>query len=82
MDTMINKCETCGFAYKLCNCLLEYTNIKDDLTEYKRLGSNKNYQRKFDEKLNEQFFNSYNFLNHITTSLFYYCEKVSILMNT
>ena len=33
MDTMIKKCETCGIAYKVCNCFLEYRNIKDDLAE-------------------------------------------------
>ena len=35
-----------------------------DLTEYKCLCCNKNYQQKFDEKLNERFFNVYKFSNH------------------
>ena len=26
------KCETCGIKYKYCDCFLEYTNFKDDLT--------------------------------------------------
>ena len=26
------KCETCGMKYKHCDCFLEYTNFKDDLT--------------------------------------------------
>ena len=82
MDTMIRRCETCEIAYKVCNCFLEYTNVKDDLIEYKCLSSKKNYQQKFHEKLKERFFNSYNFFNQITISLFYYCEKVFILMNT
>ena len=31
---------------------------KDDLIEYKCLCCNKNYQHRFDEKLDEQFFNT------------------------
>ena len=58
------KCETCRIKYKYWNCFLEYTNFKDDLTEYKCLCCNKNYQRKFDEKLMEQFCNTYKFSNH------------------
>ena len=58
------KCETCGFKYKHCDCFLEYTNFKDDLIEYKCLIWNKMYQRKFNEKLKERFFNTYRFSNH------------------
>ena len=43
---------------------LEYINFEDDLIEYKCLCSNKNYQRKFDEKSKEQVFNTYKFSNH------------------
>ena len=39
-------------------------NFKDNLIECKRLCCNKNYQRKFDEKLKERFFNTYKFSNH------------------
>ena len=39
-------------------------NFKDDLIEYKCLLCCKNCQRKFDEKLREQFFNIYMFSNH------------------
>ena len=46
------KCEACGI------------NFKDGLIEYKCLSCNKNYQRKFDEKLKEPFFNTYKFSNH------------------
>ena len=46
-----NKCETCGIKYKYCDYFLEYTNFKDDLTEYKCLRCNNNYQDKLDEKL-------------------------------
>ena len=45
------KCETCGIKYKYCDCFLEYANFEGDLIEYKCLCCNKNYQRKFDEKL-------------------------------
>ena len=55
------KCETCRIKYKYCNCLLEYTNFKDDLIQYKCLCYNKNYQHEFDEKLKERFFNAYKF---------------------
>ena len=43
---------------------MEYTNFKDDLIEYKYLCYSKSYQHKFDEKLNEGFFNTYKFLNN------------------
>ena len=39
-------------------------NFKDDLIEYKCLCCNNNYQQKFDEKLQERFFNTYIFWNH------------------
>ena len=44
--------------------VLEYTNVKDDSIEYKCLCCNKSYQRKFDEKLKEPFFNTYKFSNN------------------
>ena len=47
--------------YNHCDCLLEYTNSKCDLIEYKCLYCNKNYQHKFDEKLKEPFLNTYKF---------------------
>ena len=31
----------------------QYTNLKDNLIKYKCLRCNKNYQKKFDKKLNE-----------------------------
>ena len=43
--------EACGITTEACDCFLEYKNFKDDLIEYKCLYCNKNYQRKFDEKL-------------------------------
>ena len=44
-------CETCGIKYEYCNCVLEYTNFKDDLIEYKCLNCKKSYQQRLDEKL-------------------------------
>ena len=68
-------CETCRIKYKYCHCILEYTNFKDDLIEYKCLCCNKNIQQQFNQKLKERFFNM------ITISLFYCSKKVFILMN-
>ena len=74
------KCETCGITYEICDCFLQYTNFQDYLIEYKCLYCNKNYQPKSDEKLKEQFLNTY-ILTMIIISLVYYCEKVFILLN-
>ena len=75
------KCQTCGIKYKYCDCLLEHANFKDDLIEYyKCLLCNKNCQWKFDEKLNEQFFNTYEF-SMIKLSLLCCWEKMFVLMN-
>ena len=46
-----------------CDCFLEYTNFKNDLIGCKCFSCNKSYQRKLDEKLNEQFFKTYKFSN-------------------
>ena len=75
------KCETCGTKYEYYDCLLEYINFKDNLIEYKCLCCNKNYQHKFDEKLEERFFNKYKFSNHNSNKFFSCCEKVFILMS-
>ena len=48
---MIKTYKNCRVKYKYCNSFVEYKNIKDNLTEYKCLCCNKNYQQKFDEKL-------------------------------
>ena len=58
------KYQSCRVTYEVCNCFLEYTKFKDDLTECKCLCCNKNYQQKFHEKLKKQFFNTYKFSNH------------------
>ena len=56
--------QTCRNKYKYCDCFLEYINFKDDLIEYKCYCCNKIYQKKFDEKLKEQFFNTFKCSNH------------------
>ena len=43
--------ETCGIKCKDCFYFRECTSIKNDLIEYKCLLCNKNYQKKFGEKL-------------------------------
>ena len=58
------KCEACGIKCKYCDCFLERTNFKVDLIEYKCLICSKNCQIKFDEKLNERFFDTCKFSNH------------------
>ena len=60
MDTMIKNVR----LTKYCECFLEYTNFKYDLTEYKCLCCNKDYEQTFDEKLKERFFSTYKFSNH------------------
>ena len=61
------KCETCGIIYKACDCFLEYTNFKNanvyKVCLYKCSYGNKNYQKKFNEKLKELFLNTYKFSN-------------------
>ena len=52
------KYETCGITCEVCGCFLKYTNIKDELIEYKCLCCDKIHQQKFDEKLKERFFNT------------------------
>ena len=47
-----------------CKCFLEYTSFKNDLTECKCLLCNKNFQRKFDEKIKKWFFNTHQLSNH------------------
>ena len=48
----------------------EYTNFKGDLKERNFFCSDKIYQRKFDKKLKERFFNRYKLLNQIVIKLF------------
>ena len=54
------KCETYGIKYKDCECCLKYTNLKNNVIEYKWLCCNKNYQKTFDENLRKRFPNLLN----------------------
>ena len=58
------KCEACGIKFKYCDSFLEYTNFKNDLIEYKCSCYKKNHQHKFNEKVKEQFSNTYKFSNN------------------
>ena len=71
------KREICGITYEVCDCFLEYTTLKDDLIERKCLCRNKSLMKKF----LKNFLIYTSFLSTTTISLFYYCEKVFILMN-
>ena len=75
------KNEACRIKYKDCECFFEYTHFKDDLIEYKCLCCKKNYQKKFDGNLKSDFLIHTNFLDMITISLIYCCEKVFTHMN-
>ena len=70
-----NKCGTCRIKYKDFECCLEYTNVKDDLIEYKCLYCNKNYQKKSDENSNLNFFNTNRFSNHDANRFFLLLQK-------
>ena len=43
------KFQTCRIKYKGRDCCVEYTDVKDDLIEWKCLCCNKNYKKKFDK---------------------------------
>ena len=68
-------CEIYGIRYKYCKCFLEYAN-------FKCLCCNKDYQKKFDEKLNEQFFDTYKISNCDNNKFILLLQKGVILMNT
>ena len=44
------KRETCGIKYKDCKWCLEYTNVIDDLIEYKYLCCNNSCQKRFNKE--------------------------------
>ena len=71
-----NSYETYGNKYYVLQLFSWIRNFKDDLTEYKCLCCNKNYQHKFGEKLKEQFFNTYKFSNHDTINFILLLWKV------
>ena len=37
LNVIADKWEICGITHKLCDCFLEYTDLKDDLIETKCL---------------------------------------------
>ena len=47
-----------GHDNKNCEYGLEYTNVEDDLIEYKWFCCNKNFQSMFDENLRKRFANA------------------------
>ena len=59
MDTIIKNVKFVELNTKIASAV--YTNCKDDLTEYKCLCCEKNYQKKFDENLKKRFTNRYKF---------------------
>ena len=61
--------------YKYCNCFLENADFKDNLIQCKCSCLNKNYQRKFDEKLQERFFNTYKFSSHDNSNFILLLQK-------
>ena len=55
---------TMKLKYKDCERYLEYKSYKDDLIEHKCLCCNKNYKKKFDEKLKKIIGNPYKHFNN------------------
>ena len=49
---------------KDCDCFLEYESVKDNLIIYEFLCCNKDYSKKLDEKLKNQFKNTFKFSNN------------------
>ena len=72
---MIKNVKLLQLHSKYCDCFLEKTNFNDHLLEYKCLFCYKNYQRKFDEKLKKQFFNTYKFFNHNNNKFLFLLRK-------
>ena len=71
--------ENYGIIYEVCHCFLEYKNFRDDLIE--QVYAVTKLINKFDEKLKEQFLNSYKCSAMTLISLFSCSEKVFILKN-
>ena len=75
------KCKTFWIKYKDCGCCPEYTNIKNNLIEYKCLCCNKNNQKRFDENLKKDLLIHINLVTMISISLFYCCKKLFTNVN-
>ena len=63
-STTIKYVKLVEISNKYSDRVLEYTDFKADLIEYRCLCCNKNYQKTFDKMLNERLFNSYRFSNN------------------
>ena len=50
--------------FKDCDCFLEYESVNDNLIKYKCLSCNEDYSSKLDEKLKNQFKNTFKFSNN------------------
>ena len=66
LDAMVKNVKHVELNISFFNYFLKYKNFKDNLIEYKSFCRNKNYQNKFDKKLNRGFFKTYKFSNHDT----------------
>ena len=75
------KCKACGTEYKYCNCFLEYRFFKGDWIKCKCLSCDKNYQYKFDKKLEKIFINTCKFSNHNNSRFIDLLRKGVYLMN-
>ena len=69
-------CEECRIKYKYCHCFLEYTNLKDDVIEYKCLVCDTNCQRNLEEKLKKRLFNTNKSSNHDNSKFILLLRKV------
>ena len=72
---IIKKYKTCGMKYKDCECCLQYTNVEDDLTEYKCLWYNKNYQKTLMKFFKKVFTNTYKISKHHINKFILLFEK-------
>ena len=68
-------CEACSTEYKDCECYLENESLIDDLIVCKCMCCKKNYWKKFDEELKNQFGNTWKFCNHDMQNLFWFAKK-------
>ena len=50
--------------YKYCDCFLEYESVKDNSMKYYCLSCNKDYSKKTDEELKQQFKDTFKFSNN------------------
>ena len=63
-STTIKYVKLVEISNKYSDRVLEYTDFKADLIEYRCLCCNKNYQKTFNKMVNERLFNTYSFSNN------------------